>query len=456
MSIQARGILDGSGGAAIAQMLMGQAKPQQQEQDSLFSGKNLPSLIQALSYSKAQESAAAYNIQKAALEKAETDRMLSAQDAINKGGNDNEKTALRHKLSGMDASQSTKLLEDIFGQQANERKAKGLAAWTEGLNAATKEGLSPETAVPLVLQRLMSDKELGPSVAEALGTDIDSLKKATDMGIELVQNGNMAEGSDLIQSTLEQIHYEGKNGDGMSTLLRKPEFLLSRFPKVMTEVAIKKSHETPPPEGMSQEQWTAKWVNTANMVSKHMTDASGKPQKGMDLIKAIVGVSNSASEQFFKQQNADIDREQNAITRRGQDLDYQVGMAGVAARRAAIAAHAKSSSGGNWGVTPGVDDNYDLNRNGVIDKGKEQALWKTDHGASVYDTGEDTNTTEAAPAFIIRGGRVVGTQSGKSTSKNKNRERAVDAYTHPATNVGGDRKSRIDAARARFGGVKKK
>lgn len=431
-------------------------KQQQESEDGIMSGKNLPGLIQALAYSDAQGSTAAYNRNKMAMEQAEALGLQNARAAIEGGDDPNAKTALRYDRAGIDKGVQTKLMEDIFGQQSNERKAKGYAAWQEGLNSAIQEGLSPETAVPLVMQRLMGDKELGPAVAEALGSDVTSLKTAVDMGIELVQNGVMSEGAQLWQDTLQQITDAGKSGDGISTLLRKPEFLLSRLPKVMTENAIKKSMEVPPPEGMSQEQWTARWVNIAQMQSKYMTDAQGKgsPQKGLDFIKAVVSVTNDASEQFFKQQNIDVDKRGQDITKRGQDLDYNVGMAGVAARNRATSANANT---GQWGVTKGEDDRFDLNRNGTIDKGKEQALWKTVYGVSALDSAEEQNTTEGVTKFIMSGGKVTDTNTRKSTVKNKNREDLGDRFSkaQSSANLASQARARLQAIKAKNKGGKK-
>jgi len=379
--VQAQGLFDGTAGAAFAQMLSGGGQQTQKRESTMFD--TLPSLMQAMSFADARQAQSQAALGQLALKQQEYDNQQAAYNAVMNGDDPVAQRAANYARAGIDPNVTKDILSNVLNDQTETRKANALSKWNEELRATQLEGIAPEQAVPLVMERMRADKEIWRGFAESVGSSVEGLDKAQNQAIENLKRGEQFEATVFWQGAIDAMTEEAQKGGGLAVMLRKPEFLLSYLPKKMVDEAIQFSTENPPPQGMTQEQWTQRNVDIARRNSLIMTNAQGAKgaQQGMDAVKAVVGIMNESYQPLFNQQQA-ATAQMNAQTHR------------IAATRPRSGG--RGSDPGEWttSLLPQGSGSYDFNRNGRIDKGAEQAAWKIAMNNGEMGPKQQTGSTE--------------------------------------------------------------
>lgn len=384
--VQVNGILDGAGGQALAQMLAGGGQQQQRQESTMFD--KMPSLMQAMSYAQANEARSQAAMGELAIKQKQYEDQQGAYNAIMTGDDPIAQRAANYGRAGMDSGLAQDVLGKVLGAESEDRKANALKTWTQELQIAQREGVTPEKAVPLVLERMRADKVLWQGFAEAVGSTTEGLDKAQNQALENLKRGEQDEATIFFQDAIDALTADGKKGDGLAVMLRKPEFLLSYLPKKMVDAAVQYSAETPPPQGMTPEQWTQRNVDIARRNSMIMTNNQGKKgqQSGLDAFKAVVGIMNESYEPFFNQQQIDNAGERNDIARIAANKPRGGGRTSEPANYSTAGMSAEEKA-------------YDFNHNGVLDKGRERDMWKIGANNGEFGPKQQTGNTTATQSI---------------------------------------------------------
>lgn len=377
-SEQPIGILGGSGGQAIAQLLAGQVRDDKNRQPDI----NFPSLIQAMAFSKSADARADALAAENTRKQASFDQSQGALERLRSGGGLASQAA-DFQQAGISGTAQGKLLENLITQDEEGRRAEGLQIFNQELEAAVKEGMSPEQAVPLVLMRLGQDKEASEKLAAAFGTDPKVLKDLSAYGQDLLINRQEAEAMPIIQGALNKMTAD--TGTNMQAILRNPVMLDKALQRYLRESALEFSKESPPPEGMSTEDWLQRNTKIAMDAYTRVfnPNTGAKQQTGANIIqrlKVLAGISNAMLQPELDSRKVEIAADRNQVARERNAITLQ-------------AAKIRGSGRGGGGSTKGMmslfgpDDEarvYDRDGDGQLNK-REQKEYFSDRTAGLVE-----------------------------------------------------------------------